>query len=179
MDSMGGHRILVTGGAGFIGTNLVNELTSRGHQVTAEGLLNNERDGYVRCDLKNYYQLDRVLEKDDLDHAHHLAAADICLLPAKRSKVMENIVPIKMYEYLAAGKVVFATDLSGIHKEFKDGNGVIYLNESKDAISRAIDLKLSGAINSEGKKGQEFVRSNDWVLMVDDFYKVLKGVSNV
>ena len=27
------NRILVTGGSGFIGTNLVNELRSRGHEV--------------------------------------------------------------------------------------------------------------------------------------------------
>jgi dTDP-glucose 4,6-dehydratase len=29
------EKILVTGGAGLIGTNLVNELQSRGHEVTA------------------------------------------------------------------------------------------------------------------------------------------------
>ena len=27
------QRIMVTGGSGFIGTNLVNELRSRGHEV--------------------------------------------------------------------------------------------------------------------------------------------------
>jgi len=37
-------KILVTGGAGFIGTNLVNELKKRGHEVFAIDLLNNERD---------------------------------------------------------------------------------------------------------------------------------------
>ena len=36
-------RILVTGGAGFIGTNLVNELCLRGHKVIACDLYNTER----------------------------------------------------------------------------------------------------------------------------------------
>ena len=39
------HRILVTGGAGFIGTNLVNELRSRGHEVFAVDLLQQRADG--------------------------------------------------------------------------------------------------------------------------------------
>ena len=37
MDS---QRILVTGGAGFIGTNLVNEFRRRGHEVLAVDLFN-------------------------------------------------------------------------------------------------------------------------------------------
>ena len=41
MDS---QRILVTGGAGFIGTNLVNELRRRGHEVLAVDLFNTDRD---------------------------------------------------------------------------------------------------------------------------------------
>jgi dTDP-glucose 4,6-dehydratase len=32
---MKNKRILVTGGGGFIGTNLVNELKKRGHEVIA------------------------------------------------------------------------------------------------------------------------------------------------
>ena len=45
-------KILVTGGAGFIGTNLVNELRSRGHEVIAADLLNNDREDYVRTDVR-------------------------------------------------------------------------------------------------------------------------------
>jgi len=71
---MEGKRILVTGGAGFIGTNLVNELSSRGHDVLAVDLLNNERDNYVRCDVKNYRQCERLFEKHDFDIVYHLAA---------------------------------------------------------------------------------------------------------
>lgn len=43
------QKVLVKGGAGFIGTNLVNELRNRGHEVTALDLLHN--DGRIMCVL--------------------------------------------------------------------------------------------------------------------------------
>ncbi|MCL2157131.1 MAG: NAD(P)-dependent oxidoreductase [Methanobrevibacter sp.] len=68
-------RILVTGGAGFIGTNLVNELKKRGHEVLAVDLLHNERENYVRADVRYYRQIERVFEEnDDFDFVYHLAA---------------------------------------------------------------------------------------------------------
>lgn len=66
--------VLVTGGTGFIGTNLVNELRSRGNQVIASDLLNCERDGFIRADVKNYRQLERLFEKNKFDYVYHLAA---------------------------------------------------------------------------------------------------------
>ena len=68
-------KILVTGGAGFIGTNLCNELRSRGHKVIACDLANNERDDYIRCDVKYSRQLDEVFSKyGPFDYVYHLAA---------------------------------------------------------------------------------------------------------
>lgn len=71
---MSTKKILVTGGAGFIGTNLVNELRSRGHEVLAADILNNDRDDYIRADVKNYRQIERVIEKEKFDYVYHLAA---------------------------------------------------------------------------------------------------------
>ncbi len=68
------QKILVTGGAGFIGTNLVNELGNRGHEVTALDLLHNDRNDYVRADVKNYRQIKRVFEENKFDYVYHLAA---------------------------------------------------------------------------------------------------------
>ena len=48
-------KILVTGGAGFIGTNLCNELRSRGNDVIACDLYNTDRDDYIRCDARNFW----------------------------------------------------------------------------------------------------------------------------
>jgi glycosyltransferase involved in cell wall biosynthesis len=107
---------------------------------------------------------------------NYLAAADICLLPAKHIRLMENIVPIKMYEYLAAGKVVFASDLYGVHKEFGEGNGVIYIHDQKDVIPQANDLITKGIVKLEGQKGQNFVKSSDWSLMTKQFEQLLEEV---
>ena len=67
-------NILVTGGSGFIGTNLVNTLRSRGHTVTAADIQNTDRTDYVRTDVRNYRQLERTIESDKYDYVYHLAA---------------------------------------------------------------------------------------------------------
>ncbi|ODV48840.1 dTDP-glucose 4,6-dehydratase [Methanohalophilus euhalobius] len=68
------QNILVTGGAGFIGTNLVNELQSRGHNVLAVDLYNTRRNDYIRADVRNYRQLENVFENNNFDYVYHLAA---------------------------------------------------------------------------------------------------------
>jgi len=68
-------NILVTGGAGNIGTNLCIELRSRGHKVIACDLYNTERDDYIRCDVRNYRQLEYVFDElGPFDFVYHLAA---------------------------------------------------------------------------------------------------------
>ena len=68
------QKIMVTGGSGFIGTNLVNELESRGHEVLAVDLLHNDRDNYIRADVKNYRQIERLFDEGKFDYVYHLAA---------------------------------------------------------------------------------------------------------
>jgi len=69
------RSILVTGGAGFIGTNLCNELRSRGHKVIACDLYNTDREDYIRCDVRNCRQLEKVFDDfGPFDFVYHLAA---------------------------------------------------------------------------------------------------------
>jgi hypothetical protein len=67
-DKIETHTILVTGGAGFIGTNLVNELRKRGHSVRAADLFNTDREDYVRADVRNYRQMEKLFAGDAFDY---------------------------------------------------------------------------------------------------------------
>ncbi len=67
-------KILVTGGKGFIGTNLVAELRSRGHEVITCDILHGEEDIHIRADVASYWQMERIFEKHSFDYVYHLAA---------------------------------------------------------------------------------------------------------
>ena len=78
------QRIMVTGGSGFIGTNLCNELRRRGHEVLSVDLLHHEDEAdlysdsyadYVRGDIRSYRQMERIFEENDkFDYVYNLAA---------------------------------------------------------------------------------------------------------
>lgn len=67
-------RILVVGGSGFVGSNLVNELRRRGHETWLSDLLNSEDPQFIRCDVREFRQVENLFENGDYDVVYHLAA---------------------------------------------------------------------------------------------------------
>ncbi|QHN06252.1 glycosyltransferase family 4 protein [Methanothermobacter sp. THM-1] len=104
-----------------------------------------------------------------------LTAADICILPAYiDEEIMQDIVPIKLYEYLAMAKPVIATRLPGIVMEFGEGNGIHYIERPEETLEVASGL--AGRLREEGMKGRRFVESNDWETITDRFEGVLEDL---
>jgi len=68
------NKVLVTGGLGFIGSNLVCELERRGHEVWVCDLMHSEKPNYTRCDVSKYRQVERAFEDNDFDYVYHAAA---------------------------------------------------------------------------------------------------------
>lgn len=89
---------------------------------------------------------------------------------------MQDIVPIKMYEYMAMGKPVIATKLPGVMKEFGESNGVVYIEKPEDVITKALELVQSGQVKELGLKAREFAEKNSWDNITDEFEKILEGV---
>ncbi len=67
-------KVLVTGGRGFIGSNLVIELEKRGHEVWACDLTHAEAKRYIRCDVGRFRQVKRMFDEHHFDYVYHAAA---------------------------------------------------------------------------------------------------------
>jgi len=106
----------------------------------------------------------------------YIAAADICILPAYKNEIMQNIVPIKMYEYMAMGKPVIATRLSGLVKEFGEGNGVIYINKPEEVLNITIRLMNKNNIKQAGREAVGFVEGYDWNKLTKGFEETLDHI---
>lgn len=67
-------KVLVTGGLGFIGSNLVPELKTRGHDVYVCDISQSGSENYLRCDVSESRQVERIFRKYKFDLTYHLAA---------------------------------------------------------------------------------------------------------
>jgi len=65
---------LVTGSKGVIGSKLVKELRNRGHEVTGIDLTHTENEEYMRCDISEFRQIERVMENKKFETVYNSAA---------------------------------------------------------------------------------------------------------
>jgi dTDP-glucose 4,6-dehydratase len=67
-------KVLITGGRGFIGTNLTNELRSRGHDTWTCDILQGEDPQHFKADTGVYQQMDAIFRQHKFEYVYHLAA---------------------------------------------------------------------------------------------------------
>ncbi|WP_060537789.1 glycosyltransferase [Methanobacterium formicicum] len=135
-----------------------------------------------------YFDLEEIREKYDLHEKliltgkqpynripEFIAAADVCILPAYPDEIiMQDIVPIKVYEYMAMGKPVLTTNLPGIMLEFGQNVGIIYVDKPEGVLIKSFNI----AVNDTGGKARKFVEHNDWNKITDKFENTLIQMLN-
>ena len=107
--------------------------------------------------------------------------ADVCVSPFPRLKGTEHIYPIKIFEYLALGKPVVATNLKGVSQIIKDGeNGLLVEPDDPDGMAEAMlriyeDKELRERLEQNARKS---ILEYDWDIInkkIDNALDTLKG----
>jgi len=123
-----GKRILVTGGLGFIGSNLVPELRKKHHQVWVCDLRHSGEPNYIRCDVSKYRQVEQMFEEHDFDYVYHLAAEygrwngedyyeNLWLTNAVGTKNILNVQKKNMFRMVLFSSAEVYGDYEGVMKE--------------------------------------------------------------
>jgi hypothetical protein len=104
----------------------------------------------------------------------YLSAMDVCLIPFKINELTLASSPIKMYEYLAAGKPVVSTDLPEVRASASE---LVYIGEDdKDFIEKveiAIDEKKRIDRETLVARRMMFAQENSWEKRVDTLERLL------
>ncbi|MFD2162929.1 glycosyltransferase [Paradesertivirga mongoliensis] len=102
-----------------------------------------------------------------------LKGFDITLIPFKKDAVSATIFPLKLFEYLGAGKPVIATNFNPDLEEFTKGT-VRFCDDNK-SFSAAISEELT--TNSEEKinKRLKIAEENTWIKRVEEFSEILRA----
>jgi glycosyltransferase involved in cell wall biosynthesis len=107
-----------------------------------------------------------------------LAASDVCLLPFLENDITRHIVPIKVYEYLAAGRPVVSTPLPGMVAEFGADSGILYADDPLDVLRKAATLcydhKSTDCLGKAGRRHVE--QKTDWERIMDRFEALLMSL---
>lgn len=104
----------------------------------------------------------------------YIAASDICILPAYPSeKIMQDIVPIKTYEYMAMSKPVICTKLPGVMTEFGENNGIVYVDKPEEVLDKAVEIITNNKAAELGDKARQFAEKNSWDKITDEFENIL------
>jgi glycosyltransferase involved in cell wall biosynthesis len=137
-------------------------------------------DGELYSELKHIkeeYKLEQLILTGQQPYAKipaFIAASDVCILPSYNNRITRYIVPIKLYEYMAMGKPVIATELPGVVKEFGHDNGMIYVKSPENVISKALELSEAEILLYLGENARGFVEKYSWDDITDIFEEILK-----
>lgn len=137
-------------------------------------LLVGAAENSVRQQLADFSNVVFIGEVKYSELPHYLYGMDICLLPFRVVPLTLATNPVKVYEYLSAGKSVVAVKLP----EMIQFDGVVMVAESHDEFIAKLGDVLATPDNEQAAlERRAFAAMNTWHHRVDAFEKVISALS--
>lgn len=119
-----------------------------------------------------------------IDHVRHnlipsyLAAADVLVLPNSGKSEISRFYtsPLKLFEYMAAGKPIVASDLPSIREVLSEANAVLVEPDNPTALAEGISKVLTDQALADKvtKQARQDVQEYDWNIRAQ---KILNFIS--
>jgi glycosyltransferase involved in cell wall biosynthesis len=130
------------------------------------GLTENVPDLYKLRNLNNVHFLGL---KPLNELPNYLRQFDVCLVPFRKTDELSSISPLKIFEYIAAGRPVVATR----YPEIKDLSHVVYLSNSPQDFINNIKRALSEKNNRRRVEQKKFALNNTWQKRATDLIRLV------
>ena len=129
-------------------------------------------------DIRKLQQLKNVHflgERPYSELPNYLHEFDVCLIPFKVTPLIIATHPVKIYEYLAAGKAVVTTDIP----ELLPMDNLCYIAKNKQDFLVKIDLALKENDENLVQRRMDFASKNTWEQRFSDLYSVLNKIPSL
>ena len=133
------------------------------------GPLNNTE--YLELSLPDIPNIIFTGGKNLYDLPQYLQYMDCTLIPFLCNTLTKSIYPLKINEYLTAGKPVVATNFSEDIQSFKEH---IYLADSEADFIRLIDKALEPQTEEVIKNRIALAEANTWTARIEQFWKIVE-----
>lgn len=135
--------------------------------------LKNEKDKELFDELISKENVHYLGERPKDELPGYVSQMDICLMPFKKIDFVKYMAPLKLLEYLSAGKPIIAVD-RGVEYEFSDFIKVADTKESFiEAIAEALEERQNGELLSQARK--EIARHNSWERRVNQMVEIIES----
>ena len=100
----------------------------------------------------------------------YLHAFDVCLIPFKSIPLIKATHPVKIYEYMAAGKPVVTTNM----KELSPMKEICYISKNKEDFLKNLNRALDEKDKEIVQKRIDFASKNTWDHRINSLYSELE-----
>jgi glycosyltransferase involved in cell wall biosynthesis len=118
--------------------------------------------------LKNIYFLGF---KEQADLPGYLRAIDVCIMPSSNSLNNMSVFPLKIFEYMAAGKPIVARQINELSRYRK----YISLVNTKEDFLKAIDMELCKNNKQKVAERMSFSKENTWDARVEEMSNIIEN----
>ncbi len=101
---------------------------------------------------------------------NYLKAFNACIIPYKLNLFNDNSNPLKLWEYMAAGRLIISLG-TVITKDLSD---IVYVAKNKEEFIRHIDRALKNESPSRIKKGIQIAKKHSWDILTHNMFELIK-----